>query len=76
MLTGLPEAVYRLIAALDLDISLEDPTSVGRIDMSVRFTQPIHLIGVEFSKASCNVVGGGVAGQILASCPNHDCASI
>ena len=84
---------YSYFAALGLDISLEDPTSVGRIDMSVRFNQhiylfefkvveltpkgsalqqikakgyadkfrasgqPIHLIGVEFSKASRNVVG-------------------
>lgn len=84
---------YSYFAALGLDIRLEDPTSVGRIDMSVRFNQhihlfefkvveltpagsalqqikakgyadkfrasgqPIHLIGVEFSKASRNVVG-------------------
>jgi len=84
---------YSYFAALGLDIRLEDPTSVGRIDMSVLFAgqvflfefkvvelapqgralqqikamhyadkylgrgQPIHLIGVEFSKASRNIDG-------------------
>jgi len=84
---------YSYFAALGLDIRLEDPTNVGRIDMTVLFNaqvflfefkvvelnpagaalqqikdmgyadkyrtlgQPIHLIGVEFSKASRNIVG-------------------
>ena len=84
---------YSYFAALGLDIRLEDPTSVGRIDMSVLFAdqvflfefkvvelspqgralqqiktmryadkyqnrgEPIHLVGVEFSKASRNIVG-------------------
>ena len=84
---------YSYLAALGLDINLEDPTSIGRIDMSMHFCghiylfefkvvelttkgaalqqlkdkgyadkfkasgQPIHLIGVEFSKASRNIVG-------------------
>jgi len=84
---------YSYFAALGLDIRLEDPTSVGRIDMSVLFAgqvflfefkvveltpngralqqikdkhyadkyqnrgEPIHLIGVEFSKANRNIVG-------------------
>jgi len=83
---------YSYFAALGLDIRLEDPTSFGRIDMSVLFAgqvflfefkvvelapngralqqikdkhyadkyhargEPVHLIGVEFSKASCNIV--------------------
>jgi len=87
---------YSYFAALGLDIRLEDPTSVRRIDMSVLFAgqvflfefkvvelnpagaalqqikdmryadkyqalgQPIHLIGVEFSKASRNIVGFAV----------------
>jgi len=87
---------YSYFAALGLDIRLEDPTSVGRIDMSVLFGghvflfefkvvelepkgqalqqikdmayadkyqargEPIHLIGVEFSKVSRNIVGFGV----------------
>ena len=84
---------YSYFAALGLDIRLEDPTSFGRIDMTVLFNdqvflfefkvvefapkghalqqikaqgyadkyqargEPIHLIGVEFSKASRNIVG-------------------
>jgi hypothetical protein len=84
---------YSYFAALGLDIRLEDPTNVGRIDMAVLFTgqvflfefkvvelepagralqqikdrgyaqkylgrgEPVHLIGVEFSKASRNIVG-------------------
>jgi hypothetical protein len=84
---------YSYFAALGLDIRLEDPSSFGRIDMSVLFAgqvflfefkvvelspqgralqqiktmgyadkyqsrgEPIHLIGVEFSKASRNIVG-------------------
>ena len=84
---------YSYFAALGLDIRLEDPSNVGRIDMTVLFNgqvflfefkvvelnpagsalqqikdmgyadkyralgQPIHLIGVEFSKASRNIVG-------------------
>ena len=84
---------YSYFAALGLDIVLEDATSQGRIDMTVKFNervylfefkvvelapegralqqlkdkgyaekyralgQPIHLIGVEFSRASRNVVG-------------------
>ena len=84
---------YSYFAALGVDIRLEDPTNVGRIDMTVLFAgqvflfefkvvemnpagaalqqlkdmgyadkyralgQPIHLIGVEFSKASRNIVG-------------------
>jgi hypothetical protein len=87
---------YSHFAALGLDIRLEDPTNVGRIDMTVLFVgqvflfefkvvemnpngsalqqlkdmayadkyrsrgEPIHLIGVEFSKASRNIVGFGV----------------
>jgi hypothetical protein len=84
---------YSYFAALGLTIRLEDPTNVGRIDMTVLFNgqvflfefkvvelnpagkalqqlkdmayadkyrdrgEPIHLIGVEFSKASRNIVG-------------------
>jgi hypothetical protein len=84
---------YSYFAALGVDIRLEDPTNVGRIDMTVLFAgqvflfefkvvemnpagsalkqikdmgyadkyralgQPIHLIGVEFSKTSRNIVG-------------------
>ena len=84
---------YSHFAALGLDIALEDSTSQGRIDMTVRFNgcvylfefkvveqhpngkalqqlkdrayadkyralgQPIHLIGVEFSKGQRSVVG-------------------
>ena len=84
---------YSYFAALGLDIRLEDPTSLGRIDMTVLFAgqvflfefkvvelaprgralqqikamhyadkyqgcgEPIHLIGVEFSKVSRNIVG-------------------
>ena len=84
---------YSYFAALGVEIRLEDPTNVGRIDMTVLFAgqvflfefkvvemnpagtalqqlkdmayadkyralaQPIHLIGVEFSKASRNIVG-------------------
>jgi len=83
---------YSYFAALGLDIRLEDPTNVGRIDMTVLFNgqvflfefkvvelnpagqalqqikangyadkykvlaQPMHLIGVAFSKASRNIV--------------------
>ena len=84
---------YSYFAALGLDITLEDTTNHGRIDMAVKFQnriylfefkvvelvpegkalqqlkdkqyadkykahgQPIHLIGVEFSKESRNIVG-------------------
>lgn len=84
---------YSYFAALGLDITLEDTTSKGRIDMTVRFNghiwlfefkvvemepdgnalqqlkerqyadkyrqygEPIHLIGVEFSRDSRNIVG-------------------
>jgi hypothetical protein len=84
---------YSYFAALGIDIRLEDPTNVGRIDMTVLFNaqvflfefkvvelspkgralqqikdmnyaqkyqargEPIHLIGVEFSKADRNIVG-------------------
>jgi len=84
---------YSYFAALGLEIRVEDPTSHGRIDMSVRFNghiylfefkvvemvpegkalaqikekgyadkyrqygEPIHLIGVEFSRESKNIVG-------------------
>ena len=84
---------YSYFASLGLDITLEDTTNHGRIDMTVRFEgriyifefkvvelvpegkalqqikdkhyadkykatgQPIHLIGVEFSKDSRNIVG-------------------
>jgi hypothetical protein len=87
---------YSYFAALGLDIRLEDPTNLGRIDMTVLFNgqvflfefkvvemnpdgralqqlkdmayadkyralgQPIHLVGVEFSKASRNIVGFAV----------------
>ncbi|NJD38950.1 MAG: hypothetical protein FIA89_11620 [Geobacter sp.] len=83
---------YSYFAALGLDITLEDTTSKGRIDMAVRFNghiwlfefkvvemepkgnalqqlqdkgyvdkyrqynEPIHLIGVEFSSESRNIV--------------------
>ena len=83
---------YSYFAALGLDIKLEDPTNLGRIDMTVLFNgqvfvfefkvvelnpagqalqqikdmayadkykargEPIHLIGVAFSKASRNIV--------------------
>ena len=84
---------YSYFAALGLNITLEDSTNLGRIDMMVQFEnriyifefkvvelnaagsalqqikdknyadkykasgQPIYLIGVEFSKQSCNIVG-------------------
>ena len=84
---------YSYFAALGLEIRVEDPTSHGRIDMTVRFNghiylfefkvvemvaggkalaqikekgyadkyrqygEPIHLIGVEFSRESKNIVG-------------------
>jgi len=84
---------YSYFASLGLDITLEDTTNHGRIDMTVKFEgriyifefkvvelvpngnalqqikdknyadkykasgQPIHLIGVEFSKDSRNIVG-------------------
>jgi len=84
---------YSYFAALGLDIRLEDPTSLGRIDMTVLFAgqvflfefkvveltpngsalaqikakhyadkyrsrgEPLHLIGIAFSKASRNIVG-------------------
>ncbi|WP_295401267.1 ATP-binding protein [uncultured Thiocystis sp.] len=84
---------YSYFAAVGLDITLEDATNQGRIDMTVRFNsriylfefkvvelapegralqqikdqgyadkyralgQPIHLIGVEFSREGRNVVG-------------------
>ena len=84
---------YSYFAALGVEIKLEDPTNVGRIDMAVLFAgqvflfefkvvesnpngsalqqlkdrgyadkyrargEPIHLIGVEFSKLSRNIVG-------------------
>jgi hypothetical protein len=87
---------YSYFAAMGVEIKLEDPTNVGRIDMTVLFAgqvflfefkvvemnpngsalqqlkdmayadkyrsrgEPIHLIGVEFSKASRNIVGFGV----------------
>lgn len=87
---------YSHFAALGLDITLEDTTNHGRIDMTVQFNnqiylfefkvvelvpegkalgqlkamdyaakyralgQPIHLIGIEFSKESRSVVDFGV----------------
>ena len=84
---------YSYFAAIGVEIRLEDPTNVGRIDMTVLFAgqvflfefkvvetnpsgsalrqlkdkgyadkyrsrgEPIHLVGVEFSKTSRNVVG-------------------
>ena len=84
---------YSYFAALGLDVTVEDCTNVGRIDMTLKFNsqvyifefkvvelapegnalqqskdknyadkyralkQPIHLVGVEFSKDSRNVVG-------------------
>ena len=84
---------YSYFAALGFEIRLEDPSNVGRVDMTVLFNeqvflfefkvvelnpegsalqqikdmhyadkyqargQPIHLVGVEFSKASRNIVG-------------------
>ena len=84
---------YCYLAALGMEIRLEDPTNLGRIDMTLLFNgqvflfefkvvemnpagsalqqlkdmdyadkyrsrgEPIHLIGVEFSKASRNIVG-------------------
>jgi len=83
---------YSYFAALGLDVTVEDCTNVGRIDMTLKFNkqvyifefkvvelmpegnalqqikdkgyadkyrslnQPIHLVGVEFSKESRNVV--------------------
>ena len=83
---------YAYFAGLGLDVAVEDSTSLGRLDMAVRFNgnvylfefkvvelaseggamaqlkakgyadkyrhlrQPIHLIGVEFSKASRNIL--------------------
>ena len=87
---------YSYFAALGLDVTVEDCTNLGRIDMTLKFNdqiyifefkvvelvpegnalqqikdkgyadkyralnQPIHLIGVEFSKESRSVVGFGV----------------
>lgn len=84
---------YSYFASLGLDITLEDATNLGRIDMTLKFNgqiyifefkvvemapegsalqqikdkayaekylalqQPMHLIGVEFSKQSRNIVG-------------------
>ena len=84
---------YNYFAALGLDITLEESSNAGRLDMAVRFNQnvylfefkvveitpegralrqikdrgyadpykglgqPIHLIGIEFSKTSRSVVG-------------------
>lgn len=84
---------YSYFASLGIDITLEDATNHGRIDMAVRFNghiwlfefkvvemapegnalrqlqergyaekyrhfgEPIHLIGVEFSRESRNIVG-------------------
>ena len=84
---------YSYFAALGLDVTVEDCTNLGRIDMTLKFNsqvyifefkvvelapegnallqikdkgyadkyralnQPIHLVGVEFSKDSRNVVG-------------------
>jgi hypothetical protein len=84
---------YSYFAALGLDITVEDSTNKGRIDMAVRYNghiylfefkvvemapagkaleqlqakgyaekyrqyaEPIHLIGVEFSRESRNIVG-------------------
>ena len=84
---------YSYFAALGLDLRLEDPTSFGRIDLTLLFNgqvflfefkvvelaphgqalqqikergyadkyrargEPIHLVGVEFSKQSRNIVG-------------------
>ena len=84
---------YSYFASLGLDVTVEDATNLGRIDMTLQFNQqvyifefkvvelvpdggaleqiqakgyaekyqhknqPIHLIGVEFSKASRNIVG-------------------
>ena len=92
---------YSYFAALGLDIRLEDPTNVGRIDMTVLFDgqvflfefkvvelnpagaalqqikamryadkyqgrgEPVHLIGVEFSKTSRNIVGFEVETLLL-----------
>ena len=83
---------YAYFAGLGLDVAVEDSTSLGRLDMAVRFNgnvylfefkvvelapeggamaqlkakgyadkyrhlrQPIHLIGVEFSRASRNIL--------------------
>jgi hypothetical protein len=87
---------YAYFASLGLNITLEDTTNQGRIDMTLRFNEqvylfefkvveispqgqalqqlkdknyadkyralqePIHLIGVEFSKAQRSVVGFAV----------------
>ncbi|MCB1639705.1 MAG: PD-(D/E)XK nuclease domain-containing protein, partial [Thiothrix sp.] len=84
---------YSYFAALGLDVTVEDCTNLGRLDMTLKFNgqvylfefkvvevvpegralqqlgdkayadkyrhlnQPIHLIGVEFSKDNRNVVG-------------------
>jgi hypothetical protein len=84
---------YSYFAALGLELILEDTTSLGRIDMTLKFNgqiyifefkvvemapegsalqqikdkayadkyvalqQPMHLIGVEFSKDPRNIVG-------------------
>ncbi|MEZ5451562.1 MAG: ATP-binding protein [Thiothrix sp.] len=84
---------YSYFASLGLDVTLEDMTNLGRIDMTLKFNgqvyifefkvvemapegnalqqikdrhyadkyrslnQPIHLLGVEFSKDSRNIVG-------------------
>ena len=84
---------YSYFASLGLDLTVEDATNLGRIDMTLKFNQqiyifefkvvelapedkalqqikdkgyaakfvalnqPIHLIGVEFSKNSRNIVG-------------------
>lgn len=91
---------YSYFAALGLDVTVEDCTNLGRIDMTLKFNQqvyifefkvvelvpegnalqqikdkayadkyralnqPIHLIGVEFSKNERNVVGFEVDGIV------------
>ncbi len=91
---------YSHFAALGLDITLEDATNHGRIDMTVRFNgqiylfefklvelspegralqqikdkgyaekyqslgEPVHLIGVEFSKEKRSVVGFEVVNEV------------
>ncbi len=81
---------YSYFAALGLNITVEDSSSHGRVDMAVHFNdniylfaegaamaqlqekgyadkyrglnQPIHLIGVEFSKDTRNITAFEVAG--------------
>ena len=53
---------YSYFAALGYDVAVEESSSHGRLDMAVRAAgEPIHLIGVEFSRATRNITAFEVA---------------